>query len=30
VTTHVTNIFNNLGVNTRTAAASLAIRRDLV
>jgi DNA-binding NarL/FixJ family response regulator len=30
VTTHVTNIFNKLGVNTRTAAASLAIRRDLV
>jgi DNA-binding CsgD family transcriptional regulator len=30
VTTHVTNIFNKLGVNTRTAAVSLAIRRDLV
>lgn len=30
VTTHVTNIFNKLGVNTRTAAANLAIRRSLV
>ncbi|HEX5166805.1 MAG TPA: AAA family ATPase [Thermomicrobiales bacterium] len=30
VTTHVTNIFNKLGVNTRTAAASLAIRNGLV
>jgi DNA-binding CsgD family transcriptional regulator/tetratricopeptide (TPR) repeat protein len=30
VTTHVTNIFNKLGVNTRTAAANLAIRRGMV
>jgi DNA-binding CsgD family transcriptional regulator len=30
VTTHVTNIFNKLGVNTRTAAANLAIRNGLV
>jgi DNA-binding NarL/FixJ family response regulator len=30
VTTHVANIFNKLGVNTRTAAASLAFRRGLV
>jgi DNA-binding NarL/FixJ family response regulator len=30
VTTHVTSIFNKLGVNTRTAAASHAIRHGLV
>jgi DNA-binding CsgD family transcriptional regulator/Tfp pilus assembly protein PilF len=30
VTTHVASIFNKLGVNTRTAAANLAIRHGLV